>query len=368
VLHLRIGGKDHGKLGGKHLGHHDNHRRHGQGQLHAGLHHLLGPVIEARSQALGAHGARAGGQGGEEELAEVADFVGHAVAGGDGDAVLVDEGEHHQPGDGGDGPLEGYRKAQLQGAFDHLRLGAEIAGQQAQIRPVAQGEHQSGQAGYRLADHGGQGRPRHPHVEPCHEQDIQHHVEAHRRNDAVQRDAGVAHPAQDGGEGIVDKDEQQAHAADAQIGGGLLQGGGLEQNQQRPSQQQNARGKEQAGDEAHGEHVARGLPTVLVVAAAEILAHQHIPTHCQPNGQLGEHIHNDAGVVDGGNSHITDVVPGDDDVRDTINSLQQAGRHQWQGIPDQLARDAALGKILFYSGHSVPPPYMRSIPRFFTRC
>ena len=219
-----------------------------------------------------------------------------------------------------------------------------------------------------MADHGGQGRPRHPHVEPCHEQDIQHHVEAHRRNDAVQRDAGVAHPAQDGGEGIVDKDEQQAHAADAQIGGGLLQGGGLEQNQQRPSQQQNARGKEQAGDEAHGEHVARGLPTVLVVAAAEILAHQHIPTHCQPNGQLGEHIHNDAGVVDGGNSHITDVVPGDDDVRDTINSLQQAGRHQWQGIPDQLARDAALGKILFYSGHSVPPPYMRSIPRFFTRC
>ena len=105
---------------------------------------------------------------------------------------------------------------------------------------------------------------------------------------------------------------------------------------------------------AHGEHVARGFPTVLVVAAAEILAHQHIPTHCQPIGQLGEHIHNDAGVVDGGNSHITDVVPGDDDVRDTINSLQQAGRHQWQGIPDQLARDAALGKILFYSGHSVP--------------
>ena len=62
------------------------------------------------------------------------------------------------------------------------------------------------------------------------------------------------------------------------------------------------------------------------------------------------------------------LCPGDDDVRDTINSLQQAGRHQWQGIPDQLARDAALGKILFYSGHSVPPPYMRSIPRFFTRC
>ena len=48
------------------------------------------------------------------------------------------------------------------------------------------------------------------------------------------------------------------------------------------------------------------------------------------------------------------LCPGDDDVRDTINSLQQAGRHQWQGIPDQLARDAALGKILFYSGHSVP--------------
>ena len=245
ALHLRGGGEDHGELRGEELGHHDDHRRQGQGQLQAGLHHLLCPVEEAGPKALSAHGAAAGGEGGDKKLAEVADLVGHAVGRRDGDAVLVDQGQHHQPGDGGDGPLEGGGEAQLQDALDHAPLRTEPAGQQAQIRPMAETEDQSSQAGYRLPQHGGQGGPGHAPAEHRHEEDVQHHVEAYRDDDAVQRDAGVAHAPQGGRHGVVGENEEKTGAADGEIGGGLVQGRGLEQHQQGPAQQGHQSGEEQ---------------------------------------------------------------------------------------------------------------------------
>ena len=127
-----------------------------------------------------------------------------------------------------------------------------------------------------LTDDGGQGGTRHSHPKDRHQQDIQHHIQTHRGQDTVEGNAGVTHPPQDGGQGVVTEDEQQPHTADPQIGHRLCQGGGIEQHQERTTQHQQHNRQYNAGRKTHGEHIARSLFPLLLFSRPVVLAHQDI--------------------------------------------------------------------------------------------
>ena len=172
-------------------------------------------------------------------------------------------------------------------------------------------------------------------------------------------DAGVAHAPQNGGQGVVKEDKEEARAADGQIAGGLVQGGGLEQYEQGPAQQDYQRGEEQAQQQAQRQQVSGGLPAVFPVAGAEILPHQDVAAHGQADGHLGQHIHDHAAIVDGGDAHVPNKMSGHDDVGDAVGGLEQAGGHQRQGIPHQLSCDAAAGQIVYQGRHETTPSFPR---------
>ena len=113
-------------------------------------------------------------------------------------------------------------------------------------------------------------------------------------------------------------------------------------------------GRHSAYDDANGHGIARRLLPVLLRPAAEIAAHQDIAAHRQADGQLRQHVHDDTGGIDGGDTIVSNKVAGNDDICNAVNGLQKTGGHQRHGIPDQLTADAALGQVVLKSGHSHP--------------
>lgn len=182
-------------------------------------------------------------------------------------------------------PLDGRGSTQPEDASHHLPGRPQAAWGKAQIRPVPQRKDQRGEEGEPLRNDGGGRRPLHAPAEERDKKEIQPHVDAHRDDDTVQGDPGVAHPPENGRQGVIPKDKEQAEGTDVEVGRGLLQRRRAQKAEERPADQLKNTGKQNAGTEAQREHGAGSPAPPRLVSLAKKLAHQDIAAHGQPDGQ-----------------------------------------------------------------------------------
>ena len=330
----RVGVEDGQQLRGKQLHEDDEHRRHREGNAHGDVDHPAGPVEFLCPQTLGDHGRGGGVEGQGAEQGHVLDLRADAAGGGGLDPVLVDEEGHGQPGKAHHGHLHRAGDAQLEHLPQLVPVHSQgLAGQTEEVL-VLQNVGQADDEARQLRQHGRQGRAPHAPLEGAHEKAVQHDVAHGSDRHAVERLPGVAHRAQHGREGIVAKDRDDPQGADLEIGRRLVQRRGLQPHQDGAAQEINDPRHDEARQDRKAENGRVGLEAVLPVFRPEILAHEDVAAGGDAQDDLGEDLHDLAGVVDGGDAVLPDEPPGHDQVRDGIGRLEQRGEHHRPGIDE----------------------------------
>ena len=180
---------------------------------------------------------------------------------------------------------------------------------------------------HHAADHAGplgkdgrQGRATRAQAEHAHHQQVQRHVEQTGAQHDIKRALAVAHAPEDGGQGVIAKDEHRTQGADHQIVPGLAPclcrgldqaHDGAEEDQHQPGDRQGRREQEKAD-------VPDGPSSLRPPPRADMLADAHAAAHAKAHGAVGEQAQNRGGHIHPGQAHRSGKLAHDDLVRHAI--------------------------------------------------
>ena len=203
-------------------------------------------------------------------------------------------------------------------------------------------QHQGG--GNALGNHRGDGNALHAHVEHDDEQQVQQHVDDTGNQQEVQGPLGIPHRPQDGRAEVVEHHHGHAHKVNAHVQHRLVDdvGGGAHQLQQRPGQANAHKDEDNPGDDADKHGGVDGLPQILVIAAAIVPRHQHVDANGQADKQVDNQVDKGAGRAHRRQGLGPHELPHHDDVRRVEQQLQNAGKGQRDGKPDDFPHQGAV--------------------------
>ena len=196
---------------------------------------------------------------------------GHGGAAQQVDGILHDEGT-----DGRNGILKAHRKADIgQPPAVPRREDTVFPGEMDALHP---GEEPPGaeQAAEQLADNGGNGCALHAHTQRNDEQPVQPDVQEAGDQQEIERVLGIAQTAQNGG-GVVEQHRgRNAEENDADVGHRVREqlGRGVDELQQRGSNEGGDDGEHHTQDHAEDRTIEQVLVHVLAVPCTKALGHR----------------------------------------------------------------------------------------------
>ena len=185
-----------------------------------------------------------------------------------------------------------------------------------------------------LCNDGGVGNTRDPHIEPEHEQHIQHHIGDSRYHEKIKRALGVSDGAQNTRAHIVDHQADDARKIDGEIGFGegihpVVAAFGVQHHSEHPRGHRHPDGGEyHAENQGQRDRGVGGALDVFFAFGTVILRDHDTRTRRQTAEKADEDVHNGGNAADGGVRAVFARLSDDPRIDHIVQLLEQIARQK----------------------------------------